>query len=197
MMAASIDVVTPLRSFTCTIQLNLPSLVKKQHGVELTTILNNDSNENSLVPAPSIRSLSLNNTLLDLLERIPTLNSLPLPHVGHQYSLSVVESLKKLRASKGSKKAFRNLDYNALGMQWVEFLPPIFHGDVLFELPPIEKLDLHSYTKLMHGMNKKNDGHSWTMTMTPHINNDMNLTFCTSSCISHLQCENQDCKYIS
>jgi hypothetical protein len=112
MMAASIDVVTPLRSSTCTIQFNLPSRVKKEHGVELTTIFNNDSNGNSPVPAPSIRSLSLNSTLLDPLERIPTLNSLPLPHVGHQQSLSVVESLKKLRASKGSKKAFRSLDYS-------------------------------------------------------------------------------------
>jgi hypothetical protein len=70
-----------------------------------------------------------------------------------------------------------------------------FKGDVLFDLLPIDMLALQSYTKLMHGMDKHHDGHAWTKTITSHIKNDMSLTFHTSTCVGHLRCDNQDCKY--
>ena len=90
------------------------------------------------------------------LERISTLNSLPLPHIGCQYSFSVLKSLKKLCASKGSWKAFRSLDYNALGLQKVEFLPPNFNGDVHFKSSSNEKSVLHFRAKLIYRMDKDN-----------------------------------------
>jgi hypothetical protein len=48
-----------------------------------------------------------------------------------------------------------------------------------------------------HGMDIHHDSHAWTKTITLHIKNDMNLTFCTSTCVGHLHCENQVCKYIA
>jgi hypothetical protein len=66
--------------------------------------------------------------------------------------------------------------------------------DVLFELPPVDTL---SSFHMMHGMDKHHDGHAWTKTVTSNIKSDMSLTFHTSTCIGHLRCENQDCKYTS
>jgi hypothetical protein len=41
----------------------------------------------------------------------------------------------------------------------VKFLPPTFNGDVLFELPPV---DTSGPFHMMHGMDKRHDGHAWT-----------------------------------
>jgi hypothetical protein len=84
-----------------------------------------------------------------------------------------------------------------LNIQRVQFLPPTFNGDVLFELPPVDMSNLQMHAKLMHGMDKHHDGHAWTKTITFHIKNDMSLTFRTSTCVGHLRCENQDYKYTS
>ena len=76
----------------------------------------------------------------------------------------------------------------------MKFLPPTFNGDVLFELPPV---DTSGPFHMMYGMDKRHDGHTWTKTITSNIKSDMSLTFRTSICISHLRCENSDCKYTS
>jgi hypothetical protein len=112
---------------------------------------------------------------------------------------SVVDFLKRLQreASKGVRNAFKNLDYDSLDIQRVQFLLPTFNRDVLFELPVVDMLGLQMHAKLMHGMDKRHDGHAWTKTVTSHIKNDMNLTFCTSTCLGHLRCENRDCEYTS
>ena len=44
-------------------------------------------------------------------------------------------------------------------------------------------------------MDKHHDGHPWTKTVISNIKNNINLTFCTSSCTCHLCCGNQDCEY--
>ena len=44
-------------------------------------------------------------------------------------------------------------------------------------------------------MDKHHDNHAWTKTITSHIKYDINLTFRTSTCVGHLYCKNQDCKY--
>jgi hypothetical protein len=50
---------------------------------------------------------------------------------------------------------------------------------------------------MMHGMDKRHDGHAWIKAVTSNIKSDMSLTFRTSTCIGHLRCENQDCEYTS
>jgi hypothetical protein len=61
-------------------------------------------------------------------------------------------------------------------------------------LPPV---DTSGPFHMMHGMDKRHDGHAWTKTVTSNIKSDMSLTFHTSTCIGHLRCENQDCEYTS
>jgi hypothetical protein len=115
-------------------------------------------------------------------------------HVVHLTSLSVVDSLKRIRASKGVRNVFKTVDFDTLVIQRVKFLLPTFNGDVLFELPPI---DTSGPFHMMHGMDKRHDGHAWTKIVTSNIKSDMSLTFHTSTYIGHLRCENQDCEYTS
>ena len=108
-----------------------------------------------------------------------------------------MDCLRKLHVSKGSKNAQKGLDYDAVKLLKMDFLPPVFNGDVVFELPPIGSVFKNLQAKLMVRMDKRHDGHAWTKTIISHIKNDMSLTFCTSSCIGHLRCNNEDCKYVS
>jgi hypothetical protein len=118
----------------------------------------------------------------------------PSPQVGNENSISVVDSLRRIRASKGVRNIFKTLDFDTFDIQRVKFLPSTFNGDVLFELPPV---DMSGPFHMMHGMDKRHDGHAWTKTVTSNIKSDMSLTFRTSTCIGHLRCENQDCEYTS
>jgi hypothetical protein len=99
-MAASTKLVTPHRSSTGTVQVNPPSRVKVEQVEELITILNDDSDGNSPTVASPTRSPLVNCSLPESSQRSPIPLSHPVLHVGHLTSLSVVDSLKRLRASK-------------------------------------------------------------------------------------------------
>jgi hypothetical protein len=93
--------------------------------------------------------------------------------------------------------ALKKLDYDNVKPLSVDFLPPVFNGDVVFELPLIESFAGNLQAKLIMGMYKPRNGHAWTKTITSHTKNDMGLTFCTSSCIGHLCYDIQDCEYLT
>jgi hypothetical protein len=193
-MAATMELVTPHRSSTSTVQLSHATRVKIEHAEELITILSDDSDGNSPPVALPMTSPLLNSPLPESSQKSPSpLSHLP-PHVCHQKCLSVVDSLKRIRASKGVRNVFKTLDFDTLDIQRMMFLPPTFNGDVLFELPPV---DTSGPLHMMHGMDKRHDGHAWTKTVTSNIKSDMSLTFRTSTCIGHLCCKNQDCEYTS
>ena len=102
--------------------------------------------------------------------------------------------MKRIWVTKEARNVFKTLDFDNLDIQRVHFLAHIFNGDVMFELPLIDTSGLQTHAKLMHGMHKC---HAWTKTVTSHIKSDMSLMFCTSICVGHLHCENQDCEYTS
>ena len=127
-MATSTELVTSHRSSTSTIQLTSATRVKVEHAKELITMINDDSNGNSpAVPSP-IRSPFVNCSNSKSSQRSTTLISHPLPHVMHPTSLSVVDSLKRIWASKGVWNVFKILDFNTLDIQRVKFLPPPLMG---------------------------------------------------------------------
>jgi hypothetical protein len=193
-MAASMELVTPHHSSTGTVQLTPITWVNVEHAEELITILSDDSDGNSPVVASPIRSPLINSSLPESSQKSPILLSHPSPQVGNEKSISVVESLRRIRASKGVRNVFKTLYFDTLDIQRVKFLPSTFNGDVLFELPLV---DTSGPFHMMHGMDKRHDGHAWTKTVTSNIKSDMSLTFRTSTCIGHLCCENQDCEYTS
>jgi hypothetical protein len=193
-MAATTELVTPHRSSTGTVQLTHATRVKVEQAEELITILSDDSDGNSPPVALPMTSPLLNSPLPESGQNSPSPLNHPPPNVCRQECLSVLDSLRRIRASKGVRNVFKTLDFDSLDIQRVKFLPPTFNGDVLFELPPV---DTSGPFHMMHGMDKRHDGHAWTKTVTSNIKSDMSLTFCTSTCIGHLRCENQDCEYTS
>ena len=96
----------------------------------------------------------------------------------------------------GCKNILKRLDYDKIKTMEVELLPPIYDGDVLFILPAMGSSSSHSKAKSMFGMDKCYDGHVWTKTVTTNINNVLNLSFQSSSCVGHLHCENLLCEYL-
>ena len=98
----------------------------------------------------------------------------------------------------GYKNILKRLDYDKIKTMDVEFLPPTYDGDVLFILPAMGSSSSHSKakTKSMFGMDKRYDGHIWTKTKTTNINNVLDLSFQSSSCVDHLRCENPQCEYL-
>jgi hypothetical protein len=193
-MAATTELVTPHRSSTGTVQLTHATWVKVEQAEELITLLSNNSDGNSPPVTLPMTSPLLNGPLLESGQKsLSPLSHLP-PNVYHQKCRSVVDSLRRIRASKGVRNVFKTLDFDTLDIQRVKFLPPTFNGNVLFELPPVDTLGPFH---MMHGMDMRHDGHAWTKTVTSNIKSDMSLTFRTSTCIGHLRCENQDCEYTS
>jgi hypothetical protein len=105
--------------------------------------------------------------------------------------------LKRLRTTKGSRNALKKVDYDSVQHLKMDYLPPIFNGDVVLEFPSTRSLSTSSQAGLMVDMDKRHDGHVWIRTSTSHIKNDMGLTFRSTSCVGHLRCDNQDCEYLS
>ena len=113
-MVASTELVTPHRSSTGIVQFTLATWVKVEHVDELITIFNDDSDGNSPIIALPMTSPLVNSPLSESSQKFPILLSHPPPHVGHQKSLKVVDSLKKIRASKGARNVFKTLDFDSL-----------------------------------------------------------------------------------
>jgi hypothetical protein len=116
---------------------------------------------------------------------------------GLQLQSSVLICLKRLRTTKGSRNALKKVDYDSVQHLKVDYLPPVFNGDVVFEFPSVRSSSTSSQARLMMGMDKRHNGHVWTRTYTSHIKNNMDLTFRSASCVGHLHCDNQDCEYLN
>ena len=105
-----------------------------------------------------------------------------------QSQSNIMDCLKRLHFTKGSRNALKKVDYDSIQHLKVDYLPSVFNGDVVFEFPSIHSLSASSQAGLMVGMDKRHNGHVWTRTNTSHIKSDMGLTFCSASCIGHLHC---------
>jgi hypothetical protein len=111
--------------------------VKVEPSLQSVTILSDDSDMSSLLQATPTKTPSRTSPSLDL-----PVESLVCPNntssqPGLKQPNSVVECLRKLRASKGSRNALKGLDYDTVRLFRVDFLPPVFNGNVVFELPLI------------------------------------------------------------
>jgi hypothetical protein len=102
--------------------------VKVEHAEELITILSDDSDGNSPIVASPIRSPLINSSLPESSQKSPILLSHPSPQVGDEKSISIVDSLRRIRASKGVRNVFKTLDFDTLDIQRVKFLPSPLMG---------------------------------------------------------------------
>jgi hypothetical protein len=78
---------------------------------------------------------------------------------GLQSQSSFLDYLKRLCFTKGSRNALKKVDYDSVQHLKVDYLPPVFNGDVVFEFPSIRSLSASSQAGLMVGMDKQHDGH--------------------------------------
>jgi hypothetical protein len=111
-MAASTELATPLRSPSCTNHTPLSSRVKVEPGVESITILSNDSNMSSPQDAMPTKYHSQNLPSQDVLNESPICTSRTVLQPGLQPQSSIVDCLKRLRATKGSRNALKKVDYD-------------------------------------------------------------------------------------
>ena len=89
------------------------------------------------------------------------------------------------------------MDLRTLTYQEVEFLPPAYDKDAIFELPPCRALSSSSVARNLEGMDKCSDGHPWCKLVTTNIHNSDNLKFRKSFCAGHLICDNSECEYVT
>lgn len=204
LQGASTEILTPKVSSTCTLQTPMLQKVKIEPCEHTVHLLSDDSEDelptrfpssNIPIPNPTVTCHTSHDTNSSQGSR-PSTSRPPIPPRIDDY-VSVVDCLKKLAARKGSKSILSKVDFTKIKTERVEFLPPMFDGDVMFELPPPGKYASQSQAKLLYGMDKRHDGHAWTRTITSNIKNDMGLTFRMSSCLGHLQCTNTTCDYLS
>jgi len=86
------------------------------------------------------------------------------------------------------------MDLKTIKHHHVLFLPIVFDGDAIFELPLCRSSS--STAQNLEGMDKQYDKHLWCKLVTTNINNSNNLMFHESYYASHLACKNPDSDYL-
>ena len=95
-----------------------------------------------------------------------------------------------------SRNELSSMDLTSVKHHQVQFLPPLFNGDVIFKLPPCKSSSTSSAARNLEGMDKRYDGHPWYKLVTTNIHNSDNLKFRKAYCAGHLACENRDCDFL-
>ena len=128
----------------------------------------------------------------------PCHSLLPVPPIETHVvpSLSIMECLLRLASMHRSQNELSTLDLSTIKHETVPFLPPVFDGDVIFELPPCGPSSSASRARNLEGMDKRYDGHPWCKLVTTNIHNSDHLKFRKSYCAGHLVCENAHCEYL-
>jgi hypothetical protein len=93
---------------------------------------------------------------------------------------TVMQCLKRLASFPGSRNELASIDYDKFVYHKVQYLLPLYNGDVIFELPP-SRVSASTSKNTMDDMDKQFDGHTWCRTITSNIHNNQGLTFRKSS----------------
>jgi hypothetical protein len=176
-MAASTELAASLCSSSYPNHTPLSSTMKVEPGVESITILSDDSDVSPPQEAMPTKCRSRTFPSPDAPNEPPTCTHPTVLQLSLWSQNSVVDCLKKLRATKGSRNALKMLDYDNIKHLKMDYLPLVFNSDVVFEFPLIGSSSRSFHAKFMVGMDKQHDGHAWTRTSTSHIKNNMGLTF--------------------
>jgi hypothetical protein len=153
-MAVSTELAPSLRSPTYTNHTPVSSRVKVEPGVESITILSDDSHVSSPKDATLAKCRLGNPSSQDVPNESPACTSQTVLQPGLQSQSSVLDYLKRLRFTKSSRNALKKVDYDSVQHFKVDYLSPIFNGDVVFEFLSIRSLSASSQAGLMLGMDK-------------------------------------------
>ena len=111
--------------------------------------------------------------------------------------MSILECLKRLASIHQSRNELSSMDSNVVKQHRVPFLPALYDGNVIFELPPCRSSLSSLAARNLEGIDKQYDGHPWCKVLTTNIHNVDNLKFRKSYCAGHLVCENPNCDYLN
>ena len=190
MLQCSTELLTPRESSTVSIERPVLSRVKIEPGLKTIYELSDDSNGDVEV----LRS----ENKVQVSQSPEVVRKETTPHVSHSRNhgqskvvaslvVSIIHSLMCLGARKRSKSVLSRINFDAIKLQQVDYLPPRYDGDVIFEFPPLGDHGQNTKAKQLRGMDRSYDGHAWSRTITSNIHNDPKLLFCTSSCLGHLR----------
>ena len=133
-MAASTKILTPRSSFTYTIQtpLSRDVKVKLEPGLE-TPIVEN-------VRVQSVITFSSNEEVSPTKPQSQVIVDGIAPKVYplSQETISIILLFKQLATRPGKKNILKKIDYSVIRHERVEYLPAVFNGSVIFELPPVD-----------------------------------------------------------
>jgi hypothetical protein len=133
-MAASTKILTPRSSFTYTIQtpLSRDVKVKLEPGLE-TPIVEN-------VRVQSVITFSSNEEVSPTKPQSQVIVDGIAPKVYplSQETISIILLFKQLATRPGKKNILKKIDYSVIRHERVEYLPAVFDGSVIFELPPVD-----------------------------------------------------------
>jgi hypothetical protein len=111
---------------------------------------------------------------------------------------NVMQCLRRLASIPGSRNELPSINYYKIAYQKVQYLPPSYNGDGIFELPPSRVSTSASISKnTMDSIDKRFDGHTWCRTITSNIHNSQGLTFRKSSYVGQLIYNNENCDFLS
>jgi hypothetical protein len=95
---------------------------------------------------------------------------------------SVILCLRRLGSFPRSSNKLASLYYEKKAYHKVQYLPPSYNGDVVFELPS-SHVSASTSKNFMDGMDKRFNGHTWCRTITSNIHNSQGFTFRKSLCV--------------
>ena len=193
MFECSIELLTPKEFSTVSIEKPMLSKVKIDPGLTTIHELSDDSNGDvEFLKSERKVQASLSPQVAPK-ETTPPLSPSRNPgqaKVVARPTVSIIHSLMRLGARKRSKSVFSRINFDAIRLQQVDYLPPRYDGDVIFEFPPLGDHGLNTKAKQLRGMDRRYDGHAWSRTITSNIQNDLKLLFRASSCLGHVRCDN-------
>ena len=156
----STEIRTPPHSFSST--LNTPPVVKVtiEHGIQTIVHLSDSFDGDEPLLSTPILKPSPSSFYSPFLTPLVGLDPLcPLPPSPAKPSISILQCLCTLASMPGRKNILKNLDYDTLQIEEVNFLPPHVDGNRMFVLPPVGVPSSHTKARTMDGVDKRYDGH--------------------------------------
>ena len=136
----STELLTPKESSTVSIERTMLSKFKIEPDLETIYELSDDSdNEVEILRAESKVQAAHSPEVVrkETTQHISVSLTPSESKVGATPVVSIIHSLMHLGARKRSKNVLYRINFDAIKLQHVNYLPPRYDGDVIFEFPPL------------------------------------------------------------
>jgi hypothetical protein len=150
MLECSTELLTPRESSTVSVEILVLSKVKIEPGLQTIYELSDDfDGDVEVLKSYSPIQPSLTPEAVRK-ETTPPIS--PSRHFGQSKvvaspPLNIVHSLMRLGARNRSKSVLSRITFDAIRLQQVDYFPPRYDGDVIFEFPPLNDHGLNTKAK--------------------------------------------------